>query len=138
MLQDRGLYRLREVGVYCGDGVSTGGRKFVIIFSRSRTFWWIATHLLHTAQNDCDSSVCTVNQHKSHRLVNFVRAKVITWRASCSAYSDVTHHHHHHQNNLLWRHSTGAQQRLTNSTVQYILRCTFLQRAAMLALQALY
>jgi len=27
------------------------------------------------------------------------------------------HHHHHHQNNLLWRHSTGAQQRLTNSTV---------------------
>jgi len=32
------------------------------------------------------------------------------------------HHHHHHQNNLLWRHSTGAQQRLTNSTVHTIYR----------------
>jgi len=33
-----------------------------------------------------------------------------------SAGSSLTYHRHHHDN-LLWRHSTGAQQRRTNNTV---------------------
>ena len=64
------------------------------------------------AASTSNSLFCSVNFHRAAESLTMTLCGCLSKHLRI-----LKQHHHHHQNNLLWRHSTGAQQRLTNSTV---------------------